>query len=783
MDEKVDNNERADGVAESRGDTDIDQLLRARDEIDAALHRQKTQFTVLFTDIVGSTAFFERFGDTAGLMMLEQHHKLVRPAIEQAGGTVVKEIGDAVLAVFTAAETAVAVALKIQQQLGSYNEDRPQDQRIYTRVGLNFGSGFRKGKDVFGDVVNVAARFVKTCAPAQILISSSVYEQIKQQEGFTCRKVGTTVFHGKTTPEELYEVLWTSPERYERLRQQLDAAPGKPTRSVLGRYELLDELGRGAMGVVYKAYDPSVGRMVALKTVRLDVSGAEREELVKRLRQEAQAAGRLEHPNIVTIYDAGEAEGLFYLTMQFIKGRTLAELMAERTLLPVQQIVLLLEQVCDALDYAHERGIVHRDLKPTNIIVARDGMAKIVDFGVAKIAEGGTTKAGMVLGTPNYMSPEQAQGGRVDRRSDIFSLGTIFYELLTGEKAFPGNTPTAIIHKIVHEDPIPLRVLEPGIDPALEIIIRKALTKDPYKRYQSCRQMKANLTDFRTGKHTVVQARELLSDFQAAQPTPAAATPAAAPRPTPRRPRKKAPPRPPPPRTARRAVGLVVTIVLWSGLGYWSWEQGWLSGVPWLLAPSRPPAPGEPARAGPPAEPPPPSEVSPSQGSSLEPTVVTPPPKEEAPAKAESAAEMVPAPPKPAARPRPVSRRKAAAEKAVPARTQPASKPEAAAEPAPKETPPPTKKAKAVEEAPRQPVAKPATPTVTKPSPALPPETQAEIDRWFKQAEDYTRKGLYAKAIFALEQVLLIDPKNERAQQELERVRKMQELRKRPSTQ
>jgi len=739
MDDKTDKIESG-GVVESKGDTDIDQLLRARSEIDSALQRYKTEFTVLFADIVGSTAFFERFGDTAGLMMLQRHHELVLPAIEEEGGAVVKTIGDAVLAVFSAPENAVRSAVNIQQRLDAYNEDRPQAERIYTRVGLNFGSGFFKDKDVFGDVVNVAARFVKTCAPAQILVSRSVYEKVKKQEGITCRRLGSAAFPGKMAPEEIYEVLWTSEERYLRLRQQLDAAEADQTmRSALGRYELLDQLGRGAMGVVYKAYDPWVGRMVALKTVRLDVSGEEREELIRRLRQEAQAAGRLEHRNIVTVYDAGEAEGMFYLTMQFVKGKTLAEFIAEHTLLPVKQILLLFEQVCEGLQYAHSHGIVHRDLKPSNVIVTPDGVAKIVDFGVAKVAESGTTKAGTVLGTPSYMSPEQAQGGRVDQRSDIFSLGVIFYELLTGEKAFPGNTPTAIIHKIIHEDPIPLRVIDPSIDPALEKIVRKALAKDPFQRYQSC--------------------QELLADLKAAARPPVSARPTPA---VPRRPRKVAAKRAvtvAPAGRVRRTVGLLAAILLWTGLGIWSWQQGWFSALPWLPERTHGPTPGEPALAQPLAGAPPAAEPAPSVKPEPSPKAkrATAKPKETAPAKVELVGEResrVVSAPEP--------QQPAAAEKQAPAEATVAKK-----------------KAPAGEET-------QAEQTPVKSSATLSPEKQAEVNRWFAQANEYVRQGRYAEAIFALEQVLRIDPNNERARQELEKVRRMQELRRReqpPSSQ
>lgn len=733
MDEELSPKRSGDGVSESSGDTDIDQLLRARTEIDATLRRHKTNFTVLFTDIVGSTAFFERYGDTAGLLMLERHNDLVLPAIQEAGGTVVKTIGDAVMAVFSSPLTAVQTAMKIQQRLDAYNEERPQEERIYTRVGLNFGHGYVKARDVFGDVVNVAARVVKACAAAQILMGRAVYEALRDQPGIQYRRVGAAAFHGKSTEEEIYEVLWTTPERYQRLRQQLDAKAVSAGRSAVGRYEILDDLGRGAMGVVYKAYDPAVGRIVALKTVRLTATGEEREELVHRLRQEALAAGRLEHPNIVTIYDAGKAEGLFYLTMQLVKGRTLAELMGERVLLPVKQILLVLDQVSEGLHYAHERGIVHRDLKPSNIIVTRESLVKILDFGIAKIAEGGTTTAGTILGTPSYMSPEQAQGGRVDRRSDIFSLGAILYELLTGEKAFPGNTPTAILYKILHEEPIPPRVIEPGVEPALEKIVRKALAKDPLARYQSC--------------------RELQADLKAVTKVPSA------PRtlPAPAQPR-------------RRATAAVAALLLWIGVAFLGWRGGWVSLEVFFPAPLAQPPGAEKAAAGSPVETEPPPEVT---------------------AKQKEAREDQPTSGAGGVRRRAQSGpRGGPAGAATPSSPRPQNKPQRRREPAAVPPPPEKVKSPPAQEAgeetkPAALVPKSKEPAAGKPAQegtpeqaALSPEQEREVKQWLTLAAQYDARGQYERAAFALKKVLSIDPNHRQAKQLLEEVSKKQELRR-----
>lgn len=252
----------------------------------------------------------------------------------------------------------------------------------------------------------------------------------------------------------------------------------------IGRYQIDGELGKGAMGVVYKAVDPTIGRTVALKTMRLDVQGLENEEMLRRFKNEARAAGVLNHPNIVTIYDAGEAEGLFYIAMEFIEGQTLAAIINQHRVLPVEQIIRYTRQICSGLDFAHSKSIVHRDVKPANIMVAPDGTAKIMDFGIAKLG-GNMTATGTVLGTPSYMSPEQVRGRVLDGRTDLFSLGVMVYEMLTGEKPFAGQNVTTIIYKIVNETPIPPRELDVSIHPGLSAVVTRALAKSPDERFAS----------------------------------------------------------------------------------------------------------------------------------------------------------------------------------------------------------------------------------------------------------------------------------------------------------
>jgi len=257
----------------------------------------------------------------------------------------------------------------------------------------------------------------------------------------------------------------------------------------LGRYEVLNELGKGAMGIVYLAKDPVIGRMVAIKTIRTsqgDDDDSESREFRERFVREAQTAGILSHPNIVTIHDIGEdpESRTSFIAMEYIEGRNLKSLLADKKKFNWDEIADLIAQIGEALDYAHRKGIIHRDIKPANIILTTDGKIKITDFGIAKIASSNLTTTGQFLGTPNYMSPEQVSGAPVDGRSDIFSLGVVLYELLTNRKPFLGDNLTAISYKIVHEDFTPPAELSSEVPLEFNAIVARAMAKDPWNRYQ-----------------------------------------------------------------------------------------------------------------------------------------------------------------------------------------------------------------------------------------------------------------------------------------------------------
>src|SRR5271157_3439944 len=259
----------------------------------------------------------------------------------------------------------------------------------------------------------------------------------------------------------------------------------------IGRYKIVRELGRGAMGVVYHAIDPNIGRPVAIKTINLGavLNPEEQERMRERLFREARSAGILSHPGIVTVYDVEQQGDLAYIAMEYVDGPTLDQVLSEAQPISPERMFSILGQTAVALDYAHQKGIVHRDIKPANIMIARDGTAKITDFGIAKTtAADQLTMTGNIVGTPHYMSPEQVQGQPVDGRSDQFSLAVIAFEMFTGEKPFAGEHLATVVYKIVAEEPAAPHRLNPTIGAAIESVLRRSLSKRPDARYPTCQE-------------------------------------------------------------------------------------------------------------------------------------------------------------------------------------------------------------------------------------------------------------------------------------------------------
>ncbi len=291
--------------------------------------------------------------------------------------------------------------------------------------------------------------------------------------------------------------------------------PNAEPSEIAGRYQVVQRLGAGAFGTVYKAKDKILGRMVAIKTIRLEglaAQGASLEELVDRFEREAQVSAQLRHPNIVTIYDIGEADGMSYLAMEFIDGVGLEKIIASTGRLPLERAASIAAQVADALDFAHKNSVVHRDIKPANIMIEPGDRVKVTDFGIAKVTNSvdHLTATGSLLGTPSYMSPEQARGSALDGRSDLFAVGAVFYEMLAGTKAFRGESITGLIFKIIAEEPTPIREVDANLPDEVSRILSKALSKAPETRYQNGRELADDLlTLTRAGSTPTVRQAEV----------------------------------------------------------------------------------------------------------------------------------------------------------------------------------------------------------------------------------------------------------------------------------
>jgi serine/threonine protein kinase/class 3 adenylate cyclase len=465
---------------------DVDALLKARAEIDEQLRRHKNALTVLFTDVVGSTSFFERNGDTAGLVMIHRHDELAARAIQQYEGKVVKTIGDSAMAEFPNPSSAVRAAVEIESQFLKLNLTLPEDQRVEVRIGVHTGVGFRKGSDLFGDVVNVTARIVKRTAPAQILISRPMYEAISKDSDLHCRWLSKLTIDGRTEQEDIFEVVWTDAEAYRQVQDRLTASSQIPPR-----YEVLSQIGTGGTGIVYKVRDLETSEIVALKVLKPEI--ASNPDVQENFKRELCLARKITHKNVCRIHEFNRLNGTAYTSMEFVEGESLMSRLYREGSLPLDDALEIAGQICAGLREAHAQGIVHRDLKPANIMLDRNGTVKIMDFGIARMVQRDGPMTGTIVGTPAYMAPEQAELKPVSSCTDIYAVGLLLYEMITGVAAFSGDTPVAVALKQIREYPKRPREIVPQLTRSIDAVIMKCLQKDSAKRFQSVDELEIAL--------------------------------------------------------------------------------------------------------------------------------------------------------------------------------------------------------------------------------------------------------------------------------------------------
>ena len=508
------------GDAKSRED-----LIRLMVETRKKLDSMARELAFLSIDVVGSTDM--KLGEDKAFVEhdFKEYKKLVETAMENQSALKSAWTPDGVMICFSTADDAIRAAREVLTGLETFNREiKTVKTQFRVRCGINAGQVHyeksQRMEEMSDRVIDVAGHMQKYAAADTIFIAREVVEKSSESEGFraTDQKVdGFQVFHWKaasadatvaTSPgtrtstgsasagatsmlnlSDLSNPTGSSKPVATPTIADLTARTAPRTLSKLGKYEIRREIGRGAMGVVYEGWDPSIERRVAIKTIRQDqLDSAEAEEILQRFQREAKAAGRLSHPNIVAVYEISQEGDVYFIAMEYIEGRELKDYFDKNERFPLNEVVRLMSQLLDALDVAGRKGVVHRDIKPSNIILLADGTLKVADFGIARIESSHLTQTGAAIGTPTYMSPEQLLGQPVDGRSDLFSAGVVLYQFLTGEKPFTGERATTVITKVLSENPAPPSTLNLTVPRTFDAAVRKALAKRADDRYQSGRE-------------------------------------------------------------------------------------------------------------------------------------------------------------------------------------------------------------------------------------------------------------------------------------------------------
>lgn len=469
---------------------------------------------VMFTDILGYSSKAAD-DELRALHLVHEHNALLTPIIQEYRGEVVKTIGDSIMGRFHSVIRAVECAVAMQQALQEFNSSRPESEQLLIRIGVHAGDVFQTSEsDLFGHDVNIAARLESLAEPGSVVVTETVYVLARGKTNLAFHHLGEFSLKNIGTPLRVYRVMAhhgigddvpDSDAVTETEQQAGECLPSEPVRA-FGRYRLFELLGAGGMGEVWLAEDTHLERKVAIKLLPHHAAADESDRI--RFLREAKATAQLDHPNIAQVYEIGEEEGELFIAMAYVDGGSVKDRLnaASGRPLPLDEVLDWILQAAEGLAEAHRHGIIHRDIKPDNLMLAGTGLLKITDFGLARLdTSTKLTASGSTLGTVNYMSPEQALGSDVDHRCDLFSLGATLYELLTGRPPFEGPDASAIYYSILHDEPDPIYRYRRDIDPALELLVSKLLQKDSRLRYQSAKEVVADLKRLKSDS-TVLQA-------------------------------------------------------------------------------------------------------------------------------------------------------------------------------------------------------------------------------------------------------------------------------------
>jgi serine/threonine protein kinase/class 3 adenylate cyclase len=490
-------------------------ILAERVKLEDWSKRTTVTAVVLFADAVGSTPYYERFGDHRGALQMVSLTRLCAEVAESNNGRMIKKIGDAAMCSFEFPSDAVYAAVKLQQEYHQLVLHlRPKD-RLELRIGADFGSCIQFQEDLFGDHVNLAARIEGRCCGSQILVSDAVYTALPDHLRSLCHAAGLVELKGKTGKYELFEVRWRdskSEQREERTETTrstptllpqsatIETAPivqttaserdltGSLPVELLKRYEILEQLGVGGMGRVFRVRDRETEDVIALKLLLPGFSCDP--SVILRFRREVSLARRVSHPNVCRIFELLRFGEALVISMECVNGVTLRRALDQFGGFGYRLGLRIARQLCDGLAAAHNQGIVHRDLKPENVMIDEAGNAKIMDFGIAHDSSSHLTGTEGNPGTPLYAAPEQLRGDKPDAQTDLYSLGLVLYEMLTGTHPFSGGEPAQLVLRQLHDLPVAPREINAQIPLPVEAAVLRCLEKNPKARFERAEDLR-----------------------------------------------------------------------------------------------------------------------------------------------------------------------------------------------------------------------------------------------------------------------------------------------------